>query len=70
MDKTAPIVDVDTSTHKLKVTDSLSGVSCIKVNGRKVKNGYVLQNSSNKIVATDRVGNKKIVRCRIVCATN
>lgn len=70
LDKTAPIVDVDTSTHKLKVTDSLSGVSCIKVNGRKVKNGYVLQNSSNKIVATDRAGNKKIVRCRIVCATN
>lgn len=66
LDKTAPMVDVDASTYKLKVYDSLSGVSSIKVNGKKVKNGYVLQSGSNKIVAIDKAGNKKVVKCKIV----
>lgn len=51
---------------KLQVTDSQSGVGIIKVNGKRVKNGYALKRAGiYKIVAQDKAGNKALVTVTI-----
>lgn len=65
IDKSAPLVDVDSKTYKLKVKDTYSGVKYIKVNGKKVKNGCKLKKGINVIEVVDKAGNKKKVSCNI-----
>lgn len=63
-DKTAPKVLV-TKSRKLSVKDSGSGVKKIMVDGKKVKNGVKLKKGIHKVIAYDKVGNKKALRVTV-----
>lgn len=66
VDTISPTIDVNAQTHKLTVKDKGSGISYIKVNGKKVSNGYVLSSGNNEIIVVDKAGNKKKVQCRLI----
>lgn len=65
IDKKAPEVDVNGKTYKLTVKDSLAGVKYIKVNSKRVRNGYILKKGVSIIEIEDKAGNKKKVACKI-----
>ena len=65
IDTIFPTVDVNAKTHKLIVKDKGSGIAYIKVNGKKVSNGYILSSGSYDIVVSDKAGNKKKVHCEL-----
>ena len=58
IDNKVPTVDI-TKKFTIKASDKGSGISYIKVNGMKVKNGYKLKPGNNDIVVSDKAGNKK-----------
>lgn len=65
IDTIIPTVDINVKTHKLKAKDKGSGIAYIKVNGKKVSNGYILPPGTNDIVVEDKAGNKKKVHCEL-----
>ena len=65
IDTTAPTVTVDTKTLKITAKDKGSGIASIKVNGKKVSNGYILSRGDNIIIVVDKAGNTKKLMCRI-----
>lgn len=72
IDKTKPTCSIKNgSTVKagktLKVADKISGVKSIKLNGKSIKNKYVLRKAgSYRLVVKDNAGNSRTVRFKVV----
>lgn len=50
----------------IRVSDKVSGVKKITLNGKKVKNGKIIsENGTYKLIAVDSVGNKKAIQFKI-----
>ena len=71
IDKKKPALNVKNGKkykkgYKVKVKDDLSGVKQVTLNGKKVKASFKLsKRGKNKIVATDKAGNKTSVVVKV-----
>jgi hypothetical protein len=70
-DKTKPKTNVESKAYKKKVkikcSDKLSGIKKITLNGKKIKNGYVVKKKGTyKLKVTDNAGNTKTVKFSII----